>query len=453
MLVKGVELRGQVDRVMRHSPSLADGHSVYDRQEYGLPVTSPTTEPRRVFYGWVIVAVVFATLMVTAGLGFYNASVILVAARSELDASVSAVSLGPTLFFGIAGLTAFAMSRWMDRLDLRLFYVVGGFGGALSLVSLRWVDSVPKLYLFFALFGVSFALAGLVPGVTLVARWFSRRRSVALSIASTGLSVGGIAITPFASQLIDKESLAGAGPIMGAAWLVGVVPLALLLRSQPSDKGLQPDGEPAPLEPVELTGASFASAKGTRFFRALSGAYSLIFLAQVGALAQMVSLVSERVDRATGAAALSVLAFASVIGRLVGGVVVTKVPARELTALLILVQAAALSFLAFADTRATIFIAAGVFGLSVGNLLMLQPLLLVETFGVKHYSQIYSYSQLIATIGVASGPFLLGALRDLVDYRFSLLFAAATKLVAFALVIAGGSVATAQEESSAVQPV
>jgi len=77
-------------------------------------------------------------------------------------------------------------------------------------------------------------------------------------------------------------------------------------------------------------------------------------------------------------------------------------------------------------------------GLSVGNLLMLQPLLLVESFGVKHYSQIYSLSQLIATVGVALGPLLLGVLRDLVDYRFSLLVAASINLVAFALVFMAG---------------
>lgn len=414
---------------------------------YRLTVTSRSSEQPGVFYGWVIVAVVFVTLMVTAGLGFYNASVILVAARTELGASVSVVSFGPTLFFGIAGLTGFVMSRWMDRIDLRRFYILGGIGGALSLMSLRWVDSVPKLYLFFALFGVSFALAGLVPGVTLVARWFARRRSVALSIASTGLSVGGIAITPIAARLIDDRTLAGAGPTMAVGWLLGVVPLALLLRSYPADKGLQPDGEPTPLDPIEPTGATFAAARATRFFRLLAVAYGLVFLAQVGALAQMVSLVSERTERPTGAAALSVLAFSSVIGRLAGGVIVTKVPARNLTAVLILVQAGALSFLAVADVRLTIFIAAAMFGLSVGNLLMLQPLLLVEAFGVKHYSQIYSYSQLIGTIGVASGPFLLGALRDLVDYRFSLLVAAATNVVAFALVIAGGSVEAAQLES------
>ena len=409
----------------------------------GLPAADGDA---RFFYGWVIVATVFVMLMVTAGLGFYNSSVILVAARTELDTSVSAVSFGPTLFFGISGITGFALSRLMDRVDLRWFYGIGGVGGAAALLSLRWVDSVAKLYVFFAFFGVSFAMAGLVPGVTLVARWFNRRRSVALSIASAGLPVGGIAITPFAARIIDDRTLSGAAPIMAVVWLIGVVPLALLLiRSNPADKGMQPDGIPAPPEHLELAGATFAEAKHTRFFRYLSGTYALVFLAQVGALAQMVSLVSERIDKSTGATALSVVAFTSVIGRLAGGVIVTKVPARALTRVLILVQAVALSLLAMADTRPTIFAACALFGVSVGNLLMLQPLLLVEAFGVRHYSQIYSFNGLFATIGVASGPFILGALRDLVDYRFSFLVAAGTNLIAFALLLAGGSVAAASK--------
>ncbi len=391
------------------------------------------------FYGWVIVAVVFISLMVTSGLGFYNASVILVAAREELGASVSAVSFGPTLFFTVAGLTGFAASKQMDRVDLRLFYALGGTLGALSLATLRWVDSVAELYVFFAFFGASFALAGLVPGVTLVARWFNRRRSIALSIASSGLSAGGILFTPAASSLIDDRSLSGAGPLLAAAWFIGVVPLtAALIRSQPADKGLEADGEPTPSQPVELTGTDFTEAKTSRYFRVLALVYALVFLAQVGALAHLASLVTERVDRSAGALALSVLAFASVAGRLAGGVIVTRVSTRSLTGLLVAVQAGALIFLALADTQALLLVASALLGLSVGNLLMLQPLLLVEAFGVKHNSQIYSLSQLVTTVGVAIGPIMYGGLRDLIDYRSSFLAAAVLNLLAVAVLRQAG---------------
>ena len=417
-------------------------------------MTRPTTAADKsagVFYGWKIVAAVFATLMVTAGLGFYNVAVILVAARTELGASVSAVSFGPALFFGISGIAGYALSKWMDDVDLRWFYLAGAITGAAALLGLRWVDSVATLYVFFVLFGVGFALAGLVPGITLVARWFTVRRSIALSVASTGLSMGGIVITPFASTLIDQRDLGGAGPIMAIAWLIGVMAPAAILRSFPADKGLQPDGAAAPVGTVEVDGATFAAAKRTRLFQFLAAVYALVFLAQVGGLAHLANLGAERVDRATGAAAISLLALSSIIGRLIGGVVVTKIPARELSGVLILVQAAALVLLAFANGRSGILVASALFGLSVGNLLMLQPLLLVEAFGVRNYSQIYAYSQLIATIGVAAGPFLIGALRDLIDYRFAFIASAVVNFAAFGLLLAGGPVKRAIAEWAPAQ--
>lgn len=432
------------------APRVGGDGTDHDKADIDEDTRTGTEGVPRLFYGWVIVATVFVMLVVTAGLGFYNASVILKAAVDEFDASVSAVSGGTALFFGASGVTGFALARQMDRFDLRWFYASGGVIGAIALASLRFVDSVPKLYVFFTVFGVAFSTAGLLPSVTLIARWFDTRRSVALSVGSTGLSVGGIAITPFAARFIESRTLAGAGPWLGLVWLVGVVPLSLLLlRSHPSDKGLEPDGAPHPPVPVDasgpvgLPGATFAEAVGTRFFKLLSATYALVFLAQVGALAQLFNLVSERIDESAAALTLSTLAFSSVVGRLAGGVIVTRISTRHLTAVLILVQAAALALVALAESRTSMLLAAALFGASVGNLLMLQPLLVAETFGVGAFSRIYSFNQLFGTIGVAGGPFLLGALRDLVDYRFSFGVAAATNVVGFVLLVLAGPTAAA----------
>jgi len=51
------------------------------------------------------------------------------------------------------------------------------------------------------------------------------------------------------------------------------------------------------------------------------------------------------------------------------------------------------------------------FGLTVGNVLMLQPLLLVDAFGTREYARIYSVSQLLTALGVAGGPALVGLLQ------------------------------------------
>ncbi len=402
--------------------------------------------------------------MITSGLGFYNASVILRAATVELDASVTAVSGATALFFGIGGIASFVASPFIDRFDIRWFYLLGGVSGAAALAGLRIVDSVAQLYVFFALFGIGFAFAGLVPGTTVVARWFHVKRSIALSIATTGLSLGGIALTPIAARLIEDRTLAEAGPLLALAWLV-VIPLSMaLIRSWPAERGLLPDGAIADVvnddvvhdevmdgevadgdQPVEVAeGATFAEARSTRFFKLLSVTYALVYLAQVGGLAQLFNLVSERLDTDAATLVLSTMAFASVAGRLLGGVIVIRVDTKLLTSILIVVQAAALGWLALAETRELLLAGSVIFGLSVGNLLMLQPLLLAETFSVRDYSQIYSYNQLFGTIGVAGGPFLIGFIRDLADYRVALLVGAAANLVALAVFTAAGTIATAR---------
>lgn len=421
-------------------------------------VTTPDPPTR---HGWVIVATVFVMLAVTSGLGFYNASVILSAATTELDASVGSVSGATGLFFAISGLSGFALARWMDTVDLRWFFSAGGIVGAVALFGLRWVTSVPALYLFFALFGIGFGLAGLVPSTTLVTRWFDRRRAVALSIASTGLSVGGIALTPIAVWIIGRNGLADAGTALGALWLVGIVPIALVLvRPYPPDTEVEPQPRDRPAHHVGAgpsrtghetagtgsakpkPGASFAMARTSRFFRAVAVAYALIFFGQVGAIAQLFNMVRERTDETTAATAVSTIAFASVIARLVGGVIVMRVPVQPFTAGIAGIQAGSLILLAQAGSSTGLLVSAVVFGISIGNLLMLQPLLLAEAFGVASYSRIYSFSQLAATIGVATGPLTLGVLRDGFDYRIAFLVAASASLIGSAALVIAGSTDT-----------
>jgi MFS family permease len=423
-----------------------------------VTVVSPAPPSREIYYGWFMVAAIFVVLMTTSGLGFYNASVILRAAKEELGVSVSVVSGATALFFGVSGVAGFVLSKAMDRIDIRWFYAAGAVIGGGALTGLRWVDSVAELYAFFFVFGIAFATGGLVPSTTVVARWFNRRRSIALSVASTGLSVGGIAITPIIANLTDDHTLAELGPWMGLAWIVGVLPVSwLVIRSWPADKGLDVDGAPlasgvvGQAEVAEVAvgevqvptvaaapGATFAQARATRLFKLLAVTYALAFLAQVGALAQLFNLASERQSTSVAASVLSIMAFSSVCGRLIGGVVVTRVHTKTMTGGLIFLQGLSLASIAVADSPTALRVSAAVFGISVGNVLMLQPLLIAEAFGVREYSRIYSFSQLFGTVGVAGGPFIIGFLRDIGSYETAFFFAAACNVVACLFLYAAG---------------
>jgi len=393
----------------------------------------------RIFYGWIVVAAVFVTMAVTAGLGFYNVSVLLSAAVDELDADVSVVSGAPALFFGLTGVLGFLAAPLMDRYDIRWFLGIGGVLGAASLYGLRWVDSVVDLYVFFATFAIGNMLAGILPCTTLVARWFARRRSLALSIASTGLSVGGVLITPVVAKFVIDDGLASVATPLALIWFLAITPLTVvLIRAYPGDIGLEPDGVPTPPVPSEVVGARFSDAAGSRYFRMLCVTFALIFLAQVGGIAQLFNHVDERLGSNTAALSLSVLALSSIVGRLAGGVVVLRFDARLLALGLSLVQALALLIIADADTQPIMVIGAALFGLSIGNLLMLQPLLLADAFGIREYSRILSFNMLIATIGIAGGPLVLGVLRDLVDYRFAFIAAAVGNVIGFLALLRAG---------------
>ena len=152
----------------------------------------------------------------------------------------------------------------------------------------------------------------------------------------------------------------------------------------------------------------------------------------------------ERTDVATASTSLSALALASVVARLIGGVVVIRVDTRTFTIGLAVIQVVALALLGLAAGPLTLVGSSVIFGMSIGNLLMLQPLLLAEAFGVAEYGRIYSFNQLIGTAGVAAGPFALGLVHDQADYRVAFMVAALATLSGAAALVVGGPTVNAQ---------
>ena len=180
------------------------------------------------FPGWRVVTGCFIVLMTASGLGFYGLAVYLNAFSNEKGWALATISLATTLFFVVGGVIGVVVARIIAVYDVRYVILAGGVIGGVSLALLGRVEEQWQLFVDYAFFGVGFAAAGLVPATTVVTRWFHVRRSVALSVASTGLSVGGIVITPFAKRLLDTRGLEAGTPWLGLVFVVGTVPFALV---------------------------------------------------------------------------------------------------------------------------------------------------------------------------------------------------------------------------------
>jgi MFS family permease len=395
------------------------------------------------FPGWRVVTGCFIVLTTSSGLGFYGLAVYLNAFSRERGWDVASVSLATTLFFFVGGIVGLWTARLVARHDVR-YVIVGGSvlaGGALAI--LGQVQEKWQLFVVYGVFAIGWSGAGMVPTTTVITRWFHRRRSVALSVASTGLSVGGILLTPAAKWLLDERGLEAGTPWLGLVFVLGTAPFALwLVQPDPASAGWLPDGErsshDSPRPPA--SGTTYADAVRTRFFAAITLGYLFVLGSQVGAIQQLVRLAEERTDKSTASFATLFLAATSVVARLVGGRMVARLPMAGFTVTLAAVQSVAMVAIAFSESRLALFAAIVVFGATVGNILMLQPLLIAERFGVIDYPRIFSRSQFIMMLGTALGPLVLGWLHDNAGgYRTSYLVAAGCSIAGAAVLAAGGT--------------
>jgi cyanate permease len=110
------------------------------------------------------------------------------------------------------------------------------------------------------------------------------------------------------------------------------------------------------------------------------------------------------------------------------------VPVRAFALWLMVVQAVGLAALAVAEGRVQILAGTALFGITMGNSLMMHPLLLAERFGTRDYGRIYSTSQLITVTGVAGCPALIGLLYETSGgYELPFLVVAALTLMGLAV--------------------
>ena len=381
---------------------------------------------------WWLVIGVFLVLSVSSGFGFYNLSVYMNALAAERSFAVADLSAAVALLFVASGAGGIVVGRLIERYDVRLVMVAGAALGGLALALIGSADAMWQVYLLFALFGVGNSGVSLVPGTTVVTRWFpGANRSLAMSVASTGLSLGGVLLTPLSADVIHRLGAEAALPWFGAAFFAIIAPIALLLvRSWPA--GYRP---PAPT----ALGVDANDALRTRFFKGTVATYVFVLASQVGGIAHVFNHVENSADHVVASTAVSAVAVSSIVGRLLGGVILTAgFPIRPFTFANIGGQGLGLAVLGSVDAAAALLAGSVLFGFTIGNLLMLQPLLLVQAFGAQRYARIFAVANASATVGVAGGPLLMGIVHDAMNYAWAFGAAALASALAFVVFLTAG---------------
>lgn len=199
----------------------------------------------RVFYGWYIVAVGVALLVITQGLMSHAFGAYVVLLRGEFGWSATLVSSAVVftrLEDGILGpVQGWLIDRFGPRTIMRVGLVMYGVGFMLF----SQLHSPLVYFLTFALLSTGANLGGFIALQVAVVNWFDARRATAIALLTVGLSFAGLS----SSIVIVALDHLGWRPVaFGSGLLVLAVglPLAQLVRHRPEEFGTVPDGVRSP---------------------------------------------------------------------------------------------------------------------------------------------------------------------------------------------------------------
>ena len=197
----------------------------------------------RLHYAWVILAVTCLTVVLTAGVTAVPAVLIHpleVAFGWDRAAIALAVSINVFLY-GLAGPFA---GRVMLRVGPRRVMLTSLLLIASGVAAATQVRTVLHLYLLWGVVvGVGTGSTALVLSATVVNRWFSTQRGLALGLLGAASSTGRLVFLPLLATIVTALGWQAVGWVVAGGLLFIAVPLvALLMRDTPAALGLTPYG-------------------------------------------------------------------------------------------------------------------------------------------------------------------------------------------------------------------
>ncbi|MCX6024122.1 MAG: MFS transporter, partial [Chloroflexi bacterium] len=259
----------------------------------------PAAEPRRgVFYGWWVVLACSVVATVSSGTGFYGPGLYIANISADFGWPRGSVAGALSLYWLASGLIGPSLGRYVDKHNPQYVMMLGSVLFASALIAQTFVNAIWQLYPIYLVMAMGFAMFGGVPVNTIVARWFTRKRGTAMSLAVSGFSVGGFVVVPLAGAVTAYFGWRAAMYTLAALTVAVVIPLtALVIVARPQHKGLLPDGDTAPhagasaaLPPPDWTAAE---ALRTTTFWAVVIAWLLGGLAMMGYVANQLSYLKE----------------------------------------------------------------------------------------------------------------------------------------------------------------
>jgi MFS family permease len=378
-------------------------------------------------HGARVVWTAFVVAVFGWGVGFYGPAVYLPVLHQTRDWSLSILSAAITAHYLVSAVLIIALPDAYRCFGMVRVTVIGTLCGAAGAIAWGSAQQPWQLVPALLLSGAGWAAMSGAALNAMVSPWFERDRPKALSMAFNGASVGGIVFVPLWMALASGFGLAPAVFLVSVAMVVIVCPLACrVLRRQPTvavSKAL-------PLPRLALL-------RQPRFLT-ISLAFALGLFAQIGLFAHLIARLEPELGPGLAAGAISLITVCAVVGRTLLGAFLGEHDRRLVAAASLLMQTAGSLLLALGEGSPVLTAGCILFGLGVGNLVSLPPLIAQREFRLADVGTVVALVTAINQTVFAFAPAIFGGLRDWTgSYFVSFLVAAALQALAAAIVVSG----------------
>lgn len=356
---------------------------------------------------WLVVAASWIGMFMHFGSLMVNTfGVFLTTLCDQFGWTRTEVSLGFTLAM-LTAMAAMPVTGWLtDRFGPRrpILICTAVFGAGFASIALL-TSNLWHLFAIFLVLGLVGPGTSAIPHATLISRWFTERRGLALGVAMSGTALGGVVWPSAAQFLLDSFGWRRAHAMLGFAVLLIAVGVMLVLLKERAPTG--PVSDHTELSPPEgLT--RFEVLRSRAFWIIVAGFF--IFMASVQAC--MIHLVPMLTDRgmvpARAALAASLLGAAGIVGRVGTGYLLDRIKPTSVPVIAFLLVAIGILVLSAGVAGLPAIAAAMLIGLGYGADAATIPYLVSRYFGLRSFAEIYSYIFVAVPLGGAFGPALMG---------------------------------------------
>jgi MFS family permease len=355
-------------------------------------------------YAWLrlTAAVVLGTI---GSVGMWSVPVALPAVQADFAVARADASLPYTLAMMGFAFGGVVMGRLSDRFGIVLPVIVAAAALSLGYVAAGYATSLWVFALAYVLIGFG-ASATFGPVMADLSQWFTRRRGIAVAIASSGNYLAGTIWPPVIQHFIAADGWRATHIGIGIFCAFSMLPLVLALRRRtPSHHAAASAGERAVQGSLGLTP------------NALQGLLCVAGLACCVAMAMpQVHIVAYCGDLgygpARGAEMLSLMLGFGIVSRLATGFIADRAGGVATLLMGSALQGVALLLYFFFDGLASLYVISALFGLFQGGIVPSYAIIIREYFPPREAGTRIGLVIMATLFGMALGGWMSGAIFD-----------------------------------------